>query len=205
MARPKPETPAQRPMACARSRGSGKADASTERLPGASAAAPTPCTTRPKRSQPSVGANPQNIEPSRNSTIPARKRRLRPKRSPSVPPVSKRAAKDRVKASAAHCKSDRFVWRWLWIVGRAVTIIVVSKSTIKFPRQVTLSVITLLVRSTSLIIPCNLSRVYSLYVHVFHKKTLRPAKNRLEMDYLTKALTAGSSVSSAYCSQRLLP
>jgi hypothetical protein len=32
----------------------------------------------------------------------------------------------------------------------------------------------------------------------FTKKTLRPAKNRLEMDYLAKALTAGSSVSSAY-------
>jgi len=37
-----------------------------------------------------------------------------------------------------------------------------------------------------------------LYVHVFHNKKLRPAKNRLEMDYLAKALTSGSSVSSAY-------
>ncbi len=101
-------------------------------------------------------------------------------------------------AASAALGAVFFVWRWLWIVGRAVTIIVVSKSTIKVPRQVTISVITLLVRSTSLIIPSNLSRVYSLYVHVFHKKTLRPAKNRLEMDYLAKALTAGSSVSSAY-------
>src|SRR5262249_32160121 len=38
-ARPKPETPDQMPIACVRSRGSGKAAASTERLPGASAAA----------------------------------------------------------------------------------------------------------------------------------------------------------------------
>ncbi len=111
MARPKPETPAQMPMACARSRGSGKAAASTERLPGASAAAPTPCTTRPKRSQPSVGANPQNVEPIRNSTSPSRKKRLRPKRSPSVPPVSIRAAKDRGRQVRVEMALDRWQGR----------------------------------------------------------------------------------------------
>ncbi len=43
-----------------------------------------------------VGANPHAMEPAVNAAMPMRKMRLRPKRSPSAPPVSMSAARKSV-------------------------------------------------------------------------------------------------------------
>ena len=90
------DTPAQMPMACARSSGSGNVLVRIDRVPGSSSAAPTPCTPRPTMSAWIDGARPQESEPRVNTARPLMKARLRPYMSPSVPPLSMRLANSSV-------------------------------------------------------------------------------------------------------------
>src|SRR5579859_2164646 len=79
-----------------------------------------------------------------------------------------------------HCRSDRLAWRLFWIVGRAVTTIVVSRRTIKVPIQVTTSVITLRERCVVLIIHSHFLWVSTCLVvsrHELTKQTV-PSKGR---------------------------
>jgi hypothetical protein len=86
------DTPDHRPIACTRSRGSGKAAARIARVLGSSAAPPTACSARPPTSAGRLGASPHSAELPVNTTRPARNTRRRPKRSPSEPAVSSRLA-----------------------------------------------------------------------------------------------------------------
>ena len=92
----RPDTPAQSPMACARSRGSGNVCVMIESVLGIRAAAPTPCSAREAIRNPMEPDRPQSSEPSEKMIRPAMKSRLRPNRSPSVPPVSSRLANSNV-------------------------------------------------------------------------------------------------------------
>jgi hypothetical protein len=87
-----PETPAQMPMAFARSLG-GKVTVRIDREPGMSSAAPTPWMARKEMSCPVDWARPHANEASVNTARPATNTRFRPKRSPAIPPVSSRDAK----------------------------------------------------------------------------------------------------------------
>ncbi|CAB3654390.1 hypothetical protein LMG26696_03023 [Achromobacter pulmonis] len=69
---------AHRPMARARSAGSGKACVSNDMAPGISSAPATPCTARPASSSGRLSASPQKADPSVNSATPASHERLRP-------------------------------------------------------------------------------------------------------------------------------
>ena len=62
------------------------------RLPGVNSAPPTPWTTRATTSSPALGAKPQAAEATANQAMPMEKMRRRPKRSPSEPPRSRKAA-----------------------------------------------------------------------------------------------------------------
>ena len=87
-----PDTPAQMPMARARSAGVVNTLDRIDSVPGIKAAAPTPCTSRPPMSAHVAGARPHRIDPVVNTAMPPRSSRRRPKRSPRVPPVSMRLA-----------------------------------------------------------------------------------------------------------------
>ena len=86
------ETPAQIPMARARSAG-GKALTMIERVPGIMNAAPIPWIERAATSQPSPGARPIVPEASAKTTTPSRNMRRRPKMSPRRPAVTSSTAK----------------------------------------------------------------------------------------------------------------
>ena len=85
MADATPLSPDHAPMA--RDRSSGRKLASRmARLAGVSSAPPTPCTSRAKTRNTTVGATAHSSEPTANTTMPSWKMRLRPNRSPSDPP-----------------------------------------------------------------------------------------------------------------------
>ena len=81
------EIPAQMPSARACS-SFGKALQTIASESGSIGAAPIPCSTRPPISVSSSPAAPETAEPSAKTTVPARKRRLRPNMSPSRPAVT---------------------------------------------------------------------------------------------------------------------
>ncbi len=81
-----PETPAQIPIALARSSG-GNVTVRIESVPGISIAAPMPCRTRKTISWLLVDDSPEPSDASVKIVRPVRKIRFRPNRSPSVPPV----------------------------------------------------------------------------------------------------------------------
>ncbi len=81
-----PITAPKLPKAAARSRG-GKATWITESTCGYISAAISPCTTREITSMSALRAKPHAAEASTNPAIPVMNRRLRPKMSPSRPPV----------------------------------------------------------------------------------------------------------------------
>ena len=83
--------PAQVPIALPRSC-SGKVAPMMARLVGTMSALPTPWITRAMTSASMPGAIPHPIDPAANTTMPAVKMRLRPKRSPAAPPIRASAA-----------------------------------------------------------------------------------------------------------------
>jgi hypothetical protein len=94
IARPRPEIPAQMPMAwgsCFR----GNADTMIESESGFRSAPPTPCTARAPMSCVSLCASAHAAEASVKIARPTRKMRFRPKRSPSFPPSRIRVANTR--------------------------------------------------------------------------------------------------------------
>ena len=85
----RPEIPAHRPSARPRSR-PWKASVRIDSEPGIRNAAPAPWAARQKMSSPIDCDSPAPIDASVNATSPARNMRLRPKTSPSRPPVTSR-------------------------------------------------------------------------------------------------------------------
>ena len=106
MASARPEMPAHMPIARARSRGSRKVFVMIDSVLGSMRAPPIPCTTREPMRNVVAGARAHRTEPPVNSARPAMNILRRPKRSPSVPPVSRRLAKASTKASTIHCTSE---------------------------------------------------------------------------------------------------
>jgi hypothetical protein len=94
-AAPNPPTAPQTPSAMLRSRPSANVAVRRARAAGETAAAPRPCRPRNRISETSLQAKPQRSEPTVNTTSPSAKTRLRPKRSPSLPPRSRKPPKAR--------------------------------------------------------------------------------------------------------------
>ena len=94
-ATPSPLTPDQTPSARPRF-STGAAVLSSVRLSGARIAAPTPWTARAPISAPVVGARAAPADAAVKIAMPTRNMRLRPKRSPSADPVSRKTANARV-------------------------------------------------------------------------------------------------------------
>ena len=89
------DAPDHSPMAPPRSP-AGNAALIIAKLPGVRSAPPTPCTARAAMSCPTLGASPHHTEAAVKTTTPTKNTRLRPKRSPSEPPVRISAAKKSV-------------------------------------------------------------------------------------------------------------
>ncbi|KQX66107.1 hypothetical protein ASD06_06880 [Angustibacter sp. Root456] len=96
MAAPPMETAVNRPRARLRSRPSGTLTVSSASTAGAASAAPTPCTAREAMSHSPVVARPPTKEAAVKTSMPARKTRRRPNRSPARAPSSSRPPKARV-------------------------------------------------------------------------------------------------------------
>ena len=62
-----------------------------------------PWTIRAAMSTPALGATPQHTEARANQTTPVENMRLRPRRSPSEPPSSKKAASVNAYPETTHC------------------------------------------------------------------------------------------------------
>jgi hypothetical protein len=92
MAMARPPTAPQAPRARPRRSGDTAAD-SRVRVSGMTMAAPTPWTARAATSQPMPGASAAAADPAVNRASPATNIRRRPYRSPRVAPVSSRTAK----------------------------------------------------------------------------------------------------------------
>ena len=90
-ARASADMPAHRPIARARSWG-GNVTVMIDSVPGIRSEAPMPCTARAAISCPVVWDSPQASEARVKSVRPARNIRLRPYRSPRIPPVSSNEA-----------------------------------------------------------------------------------------------------------------
>jgi hypothetical protein len=82
------ETPAQIPIAMPRSR-TAKVAEMIESVAGIINAAPTPWTARAEISSDALEERPQKSDDAVNTTRPITKIRRRPRRSPSLPPVSR--------------------------------------------------------------------------------------------------------------------
>ncbi len=91
-----PATAAHTPMARARSRGSWKMLVSSESVAGMIRAAPMPIEARVKISCPGLSAMAEKIDPRPKITRPTMRAPLRPKRSPTLPMVSRSPANTRV-------------------------------------------------------------------------------------------------------------
>ncbi len=91
MASASAEMPAQMPIAVPSSR-RGKAATMIDRVRGFIRAPPTPCPARKATSHSTLGASAQATDMAVKIARPTRNRRLRPKRSPSLPPSMIRTA-----------------------------------------------------------------------------------------------------------------
>jgi hypothetical protein len=121
-----PATPAQIPMARARSAGSGTLLARIERVVGISIEAPAACSARAPISQPSPGARLHAAEQTANRTRPVLKTRRRPTRSPVAPEVMTRLARPSTYASTTHWRSAMPACRSRPMVGSATLTAVAS-------------------------------------------------------------------------------
>ena len=124
------ETPAHVPIALPRSCG-GNALEMIERVAGIMNAAPMPWMAREATSQVSLGARPIVAEASAKTTTPNRNIRLRPKMSPSRPPVMSRTAKVSVYALTVHSSDDSEAPKSFWIDGSATFTAVLSSMIMK--------------------------------------------------------------------------
>ncbi len=93
MATPSPDTPAHRAIARARSAGSMKTLVMIDSVAGMMNAAPKPWTARKPISAPASLTCEQANEPRAKMTRPTTRQRLRPRRSPVLPAISKKPAK----------------------------------------------------------------------------------------------------------------
>ena len=112
MTMPSPDTPAQMPIALARSRPT-KVLVRIDSVVGKMSAPPMPMSPRAAINIPGDVANDANAENVANRTRPAVSAFLRPSRSPSDPAVSSSPAKTIVYASMIHCSCDPFAPRSL--------------------------------------------------------------------------------------------
>jgi hypothetical protein len=95
----------------------------------------TPCSPRATISVGPSGAAPQARERMPKATMPARKTRRAPKRSPSEPPTSSSDPSVSRYASTTHCCSARPPPRSRWIAGSATLTTVESTKTTIEPRM----------------------------------------------------------------------
>src|SRR3954447_4222138 len=120
-----PDTPAHRPSAFARSCG-GNVTVMIDSVPGISSAPPTPCSARNTISCWGELARPHANENRVNTASPPRNIRLRPYRSPRMPPVSSSEANASTYASTTHWSSEKPALRSCWMRGSATLTTVLS-------------------------------------------------------------------------------
>ena len=111
-----------------------------ERVAGIMNAAPTPWIARPTTSHVSVGARPMPALEIANSTTPNRNMRLRPKMSPSRPPVTSSTAKLSVYALTVHSRLESDAWRLRWMDGSATFTTVLSSMIMNSAKHIAPSV-----------------------------------------------------------------
>ena len=104
--------------------------------PGDSNAPPTPWSTRAPMSSPALGARPQRAEATANQTTPIEKIRLRPKRSPSEPPRSRKAARVSAYPVTTHCRVPTPPWKSRPMEGSAMPTTVESSMAMPEPSTV---------------------------------------------------------------------
>ena len=138
-ARPRPETPAQIPIACG-SLGRGKVATKIESDSGFISAAPVPCSARKMISCSAVCDSAHATENPVKSTRPTINMRLRPKRSPSLPPSRINAANTRMYALMIHCRPLCDGCRSFWIVGSATFTTVLSSMIMNSAKHIANSV-----------------------------------------------------------------
>jgi hypothetical protein len=131
--RTKPNTP----IAFARSAGSVKSVIRSESATAETTAPPTPCTARAAMSIPWVVAMPQASEAAVKRPIPDRKSFRCPKRSPSLPPSSRKPPKVSRYAFTTQASDVWLKPRSSRIEGSATFTIVPSRTIIRSPRQST--------------------------------------------------------------------
>ena len=130
-----PPSPDHTPIA--RGRSSGWNDAPRiARLPGTSNAPPAPCTARAMTRNKTLGAAAHATLASVKSERPNRNTRLRPNRSPSAPPSSKKAVSVTRYASSVHWSPATSVCRSLPIDGSATFTTVPSRNAMPEPSTV---------------------------------------------------------------------
>ena len=122
---PSPETPAQMPIAFARSL-EGKTAVMIDSVEGMMNAPPTPMRARVAISISGEVASAERPEPRPKMSSPMLRPRLRPKRSPRAPAVSSRPAKTSMYASTIHCSWELDAPRSRSSVGRATLRMVLS-------------------------------------------------------------------------------
>ena len=138
-ASPRPETPAQIPIACG-SLGRGNVATRIDSDSGFISAAPVPCSARKMISCSAVCDSAHATENTVNSTRPTMNMRLRPKRSPSLPPRRISAAKTRMYALMIHCRPLCDGSRSCWIVGSATFTTVLSSMIMNSAKHIANSV-----------------------------------------------------------------
>jgi len=111
------------------------------RITDAWAAAPMPCRKRALTRSSCDGAMPQSSDAAVKTVSPARKIRLRPSRSPSLPASSSRLPNVIRKPLTIHVRFDWLKPRSSWIAGRATFTIVTSRTIISCAKQTMASVI----------------------------------------------------------------
>ena len=89
---PSADTPAQTPIALARSTGSVNTFVMIDSVDGMMNAPPTPMIARVRMRKPADGANADSAEPMPNTARPMARHRYRPKRSPRLPAVRSKPA-----------------------------------------------------------------------------------------------------------------
>ena len=105
---------------------------------GASIAANPPCATRAASSSANPFAAPPAADATANPDTPMMNSRLRPKKSQSRPPGSRRLPNARAYPVTTHCRSSVENPRACWAVGSAIFTMVESRMTISWARLKTM-------------------------------------------------------------------
>ena len=126
---------AQTPSAFVRRSPSAKVVVRIESAAGATSAAPRPWRPRARIRNVEESAIPFRNDAAVKTTTPARKTRLRPIRSPALPPEEEKAAEDERYELTTHCRSASAMFRLVWIEGSATFTIVASRMTMNCARH----------------------------------------------------------------------